>query len=512
LLEGLEDRTVPSITFSGASNSGIATLTGTPGSDAFAIGLKAGDATTIEFSDDNGHTFTDAALTGITAIQVNGMRGSDRLRINEANGFVATGGGLPITFDGGRGFNALIIVGNSGVANISETFAPNGPFGGALAMTDGTSSATITLQHVDHIFDVAAAQSLTVNATDQNNFIHIGYGLVPDEGITTNTIRALDFSRVDDNGGQEDDSSMVGDPTDMSGSGTDGNHGADNPTEVQISRAIIPYTFASKTNVTVNGLGGDDLFVLNVHHAATGLSSLTLDGGSGMNVVAERHFPQNTTLTLQNIQHTVSDAVGIFIHQLYMSRLGRPAEDSAVSSWSQVLVTQGQAAVVGAIEDSTEGRTNVVRQLYVHYLGRLPGDAEVAAWVIALQNGMTEGQLVQAFLGSSEFFSRAQLLANTGSADQNFAQALFQVALNRTPTGIEVTGFGFATAALGTGAVAGIIIASPEFRSNAVTTLYTSILHRMPSFGELVAWVNSGLSLSDIRVTFLSSAEAFANG
>src|SRR5207244_2750665 len=105
LLEGLEDRTVPSITFSGPGNTGIATLTGTEGPDRFAIRLKSGDATTIEFSDDNGQNFTDANLADITAVQVNGLRGYDLLRVNEDNGFVAKAGGLPITFDGGRGYN-----------------------------------------------------------------------------------------------------------------------------------------------------------------------------------------------------------------------------------------------------------------------------------------------------------------------------------------------------------------------------------------------------------------------
>jgi hypothetical protein len=513
MLEGLEDRTVPSITFSGPGNTGTATLTGIPGADMFAIQLKAGDATTIEFSDDNGQTFTDAHLSDITAVQVNGLAGNDRLRINEANGFVATAGGLPITFDGGHGFNVLAVRGNSGDTTISETFTPTGPFGGTLAMTDGTNSATITLQSVDHIFDTSTADTLTVNADNHNNFIHIGFGLQADhDGLITNTIRALDFRRIDDNGGHDDDPAMVGDPTDDMGGSSNDNHDDGNPAELQASRAIIPFTFANKTHVVVNGLGGDDLFVLSIHHGATGMQSLTLDGGTGTNVLAARVFPQNVTLTLVNIQHNVSDPATIFIYELYMSRLGRPTEDAVVAAYVNFFNTNGAAATVAAVEDSVEGRLNLVRQLYVHYLGRMPSDTEAMGWVAALQSGMTEEQVVQSFLASAEFFSRAQQLGSSGDANANFAQAMFQIVFNRAGNSIEVGAFALAAATLGPDAVAAVFIASPEFRTNVITMLYTTILHRPPDIGGLTGWVNSSMSLQDIRIAFLASGEAFANG
>jgi hypothetical protein len=335
MFEGLEDRTVPSITFSGPGNSGLATIAGTPGPDVFVIQLKAGDATTIELSDDGGQHFTDATLSGISGIEVDGLGGADRLRLNEGNGLIAAPSGLPITFNGGHGYNVLGVRGDPGVS-VSETLsAGDGPYESTLAMTDGTNSATITLHHINHIFDTSRANSLTVNARDHNNFIQIGFGLLPIEGVMTNTIRGLDFSGIDDNGGQQDPGDMIGDGSDTASGNSDDNHDEDNPLELHVSRAFTPITYANKTNVTVNGMGGDDFFLVNVFHAATGEQGLMLDGGTSLNVAAIRNFPHDVTLTLQNINRTVTDPGSIFIHELYESALGRPAEDGALSAWVQ---------------------------------------------------------------------------------------------------------------------------------------------------------------------------------
>src|SRR5438132_6243051 len=137
-VEGLENRTLLSITFSGPGNSGVATLTGTPGPDQFVIQLKPKDATTIEFSDDGGATFTDATLSGITSVVVNGLQGHDTLTLNEDNGLAALAAGLPIAFNGGRGQDTLIVQG-SPTGTITETFTAGSSSGsGTLAISDGT--------------------------------------------------------------------------------------------------------------------------------------------------------------------------------------------------------------------------------------------------------------------------------------------------------------------------------------------------------------------------------------
>ncbi|HEV3081920.1 MAG TPA: hypothetical protein VGY66_19225, partial [Gemmataceae bacterium] len=151
LLESLECRTVPSIMFSGPNNSGVATITGTAKPDQFAIQLNPTDATMIELSDNGGASFTDAALSGITSIVVDGLQGRDTLTLNEGNGLVALAAGLPITFNGGPGRDALIVEGSPS-GTIKETFTPGTTAGSStLDITDGTLSSTVTLSSVARI-------------------------------------------------------------------------------------------------------------------------------------------------------------------------------------------------------------------------------------------------------------------------------------------------------------------------------------------------------------------------
>src|SRR5207245_3397168 len=55
---------------------------------------------------------------------------------------------------------------------------------------------------------------------------------------------------------------------------------------------------------------------------------------------------------------------------------------------------------------SPENRTNFVTAAYTKYLGRTASQAEVGGWVTALQQGLTEEQLIVAFVGSAEYFQK----------------------------------------------------------------------------------------------------------
>ena len=57
----------------------------------------------------------------------------------------------------------------------------------------------------------------------------------------------------------------------------------------------------------------------------------------------------------------------------------------------------------------------------------------------ALLSGQTEEQVLSILLGSQEFFNRAQTLAGSGTADERFVKALYQLLFNRTPGANEVS-------------------------------------------------------------------------
>jgi hypothetical protein len=494
-LECLEDRTLLSISFSGAGNSGVATLTGTTGQDQFLVQLKSGDATTIEFSDNGGASFTDASLSGITGIMVNGLNGRDFLTLDNSNGLIGQSAGLPISFDGGLGPATLVLLGQPG-GTVSETFTMGSmAHSGTLQVGNATVSSSISLTNVFAIVDTLTADTFTVNANDNNNVIHIRNDRSVD-GYTTNTIRGENDGQIDD------------DPqgTSSAGSALDSSPAVDSA-----NPALIPVTFANKTHVVINSLGGDDLFVLSVSRPATGWQTLALDGGTGTNVLVGRKLPMGISLTLTNIQRTDQDDASAFIDEVYQEVLQRNAEDTGLTAWKSILGSAGPAAVVTGIDESLEARTDLIRHLYQRFLGRTPQNGEDVGWVNALASE-TEEQVLTQFLASAEFYSLAQKLVSPGTPDERFIQAMYQLVLNRLASSSEVSQWVNALPTLGRGGVAAAFVESAEFRTEMVSAFYSTVLQRDPDPAGLSAWVSSGLDLRHVREAFESSPEAYTNG
>jgi hypothetical protein len=522
-VECLEDRRLLSISFSGPGNSGVASLVGTPADDQFVVRLNPNDKTMIEFSDDGGASFVDATLSGITAVTVSGLEGNDTLTIDASNGLVAQTSGLPISFDGGKGHNVLVVEGNPS-GTIMETFsAASTPGTAELDITDGTVSSTISLTSVASVHDTMTADTLTINADDNDNVIHIHNGPVVN-GFKTDTVKIRDVGDVNEdlnenqNDNAQDDHDQGDDGNDHQGGNDNKNDNGDDQGENQQQdedrshHARVSISFANKTNVVVNGLGGNDLFLLRVSQPADGLQTLTLDGGSGTNVLVERHVPSGVTLTLKNIQVQATDPDDIFVEELYEERLGRPAAAAEVDLWKTVLQSAGRTAVAQGIEASPEGRTHLVQSWYKHYLGRDAMNGEEQGWVNLLMQGQTEEQVLAGIVGSGEFFDRAQNLMSSGTQNERFVQALYSTLLNRTASAGEVSGWVNALASAGRDGVASGFLGSNEFRNELVTAFYSTLLHRNPDTGGLNAWVSSGQDLQHIREGFEKSDEFFQNG
>ena len=68
---------------------------------------------------------------------------------------------------------------------------------------------------------------------------------------------------------------------------------------------------------------------------------------------------------------------------------------------------QSRLAVALAIVHSPEGISQEIKQDYLNVLGRTADPAGLNQWVSMIQNRqLTESQVVAAFLGSPEFFTR----------------------------------------------------------------------------------------------------------
>ena len=122
-----------------------------------------------------------------------------------------------------------------------------------------------------------------------------------------------------------------------------------------------------------------------------------------------------------------------------------------------------------------------------------------------LQQGQTEEQVLSRILASQEFYTRAQTLISTGTADERYVQALYGLLLDRTgePDGVASWLGGLPT--LGRQGVALGFLAGPtgrEFRMDQFEGYYDALLHRPSDQPSLNDWVFSNLDMGSIRIAF----------
>lgn len=516
-VESLEDRTMPSITIDAA---GLVSVIGTPHHDAFVIRVDPTMATQLQFSDDGGANFTSFASSSVTGVDVQGLGAHDVLTIDNNFGLVG-GSNLPITYEGGKAFDELVLQGDPKGAPVTEIYSVGTTFGdGTLSVDDGTTSATIKFTSVESVVDTLTADQLTINANDNPNLIRISDGPTI-EGQQTTRVRIFDrLADVDhgkhgDNKGDDnkgDDKKGNDDNGDDDNQGNDDDQGDDDgrsdDRHGMQTQAFTPITFANKTNVTINAMGGDDVFVLNNPHPADGLSQLTVDGGDGQDVLIERNVPPGVTLTTMNIEKTVSNPDDALIDELFEEDLGREADPGGMHAWESAMHNGlGLAGVVSGIENSTEARTLFVKGLYSQFLGRAAVNGEEQGWVSALMHGDSEEDVIAGITGSAEFQQRAQTLVSTGTASERTVAALYSALLGRTADAAGAAAWASQLQVTGSRSVALAFLHSAEFRASAVDTMYQSLLGRTADPAGLQSWTNSGIDLGGIRRGIEASAE-----
>jgi hypothetical protein len=164
--------------------------------------------------------------------------------------------------------------------------------------------------------------------------------------------------------------------------------------------------------------------------------------------------------------------------------------------------------VIQGIEQSDEGLDVLVQGLYRQYLGRNAANGEEKFWVSLLKDNETEEQVIAGILGSQEFFNQAQTQVTSGTPNERYVTAVYQVLLGRTPRSDEVTYWTnlLQTTTDRTQAVMQFL-ESPEFHTDVITALYGSLLNRAPDQPGLNFWLNSQFNIESIRSGIMSSAE-----
>src|SRR5262249_45005973 len=119
-----------------------------------------------------------------------------------------------------------------------------------------------------------------------------------------------------------------------------------------------------------------------------------------------------------NVRVNFTPASAVYIRDFYETILGRQASDAEVNAWLPALQNLGPAGVASAFEHSTEARMRLVQSWYVTYLGRQPANGETQGWVNALVQGLPEESALAGILSSPEFRNRSSALGAFGISDQ----------------------------------------------------------------------------------------------
>jgi len=295
--------------------------------------------------------------------------------------------------------------------------------------------------------------------------------------------------------------------------------------------AVDQFTVTAAVVPSVNVQGGSAINVLNYNSQSAPMGSFP--GGLTVSSSRQLTYSKIATINLTN-PVTVNADQGIdtsdrstafagltanerFVQALYLDILDRVGSKAELDGWAATFSTPGttqaagQALIATGIQHSFEGQDDMVRSWYVTYLGRSAAHAEEVGLVNLLQQGETEEHVLSILLGSAEFYNRAQTLIASGTAQQRFVQALFQVLLYRTGSAADVQAWVNLMATVSTQGIAADFLATAEFRQNQFEGYYDSLLHR-PSDPGLAGWVNLGQDIDTVRIGFESTGEFYTNG
>lgn len=219
--------------------------------------------------------------------------------------------------------------------------------------------------------------------------------------------------------------------------------------------------------------------------------------------------PAGSTAEVQ-AEVVVGDDAERFIARLYQDLLGRSVEQAGLGFWTGLLdqgMPRDQVAL--AIQESTEHRTNLIRDLYRALLRREADPDGIRFFLGRLDSGSTIDQVRALFLASPEYYR-----VRGGGTDQGFLQALYRDVLHRE---IDSSGAQAWAALLAQGVVrtdvATLVLGSPEARRGLVREAYRGFLGREAEAAGVeffLAGLASGWRQEEALARVAGSSEYFA--
>ncbi|OYV96331.1 MAG: hypothetical protein B7Z73_00915, partial [Planctomycetia bacterium 21-64-5] len=218
--------------------------------NAISMVLINGGTTLDVFVDGNESQYSYASLASIT---VNGGNLADTLTVDNSGGLIAPAGG--ITFNGGLGFDSLIVTGNAG-AGVTAVYNDTGStatgFSGNVNSTQGATVEAISFTGLSPVEYLTGVSSLTINMAAGANTENIVAGPLS-SGIDPYTLTNSPTYEVTYN---------VGEPIDWRNASTvtvNGSAGSDTITE-DLPTQEDAGSPNQLTTLDVNGNGGGDTF------------------------------------------------------------------------------------------------------------------------------------------------------------------------------------------------------------------------------------------------------------
>ena len=369
-------------------------------------------------------------------------------------------------------------------------------FAGAAATT--TTAAILNNQISTNSFgtgleiDLGPSATSLLNLNIQGNDFHrdaIGVLVQPAQGTSTAPVSGIDL-----------------------GGGNQGSIGGNN-----FRSFSAPATATSGAIVALNLTTSQGIIMAQLNSYANAVTPGDVTGITPGNFIFDPNGNVNETNFLTGNAAFVQD-----LYEDYLRRAGDTTNPNDAGAWLSLL-NNGQAspaAIVAPIARSSEGLGIIVDGLYAKLLGRAPDAAGRAGFIQFLQNGGTVEQAINAIVTSMEF-------SGSNISDVAYIQSLYYKLLGRFASDAELAGWLNALPTLGRGGVANDFTQSAEFRGDVVQQLYgatpavgasvasifPNLLHRSisPTAAEVASWVNSGMDVLSIEVSFGQSTEFFSN-
>jgi hypothetical protein len=291
------------------------------------------------------------------------------------------------------------------------------------------------------------------------------------------------------------------------------------------TRPLVNVPVAAFTDTGASEPGSNYTASINWGDGTPASPGIVLSGNGVLTVLgshtytAEGNFPVHVSIRDDGgstSQARTVATIGGFVTSVYQELLGRLPDAPGLRVWEQQLQAGvSRAQVAEQIWLSAEHRGREVDQFYQTFLHHRADPGGRAFWVNTLLSGASESDVAIALLTSAEYTARHPDAAS-------YVIGLYTDVLSRAPSAGEVA---FWTQVLQSGArsraaVAYYFLSSPEAYLQALNNYYAEFLGRAPdAFGQgifLAAMTNGSATPASIAGAFLGSPEyldrVFARG